>query len=160
MQPSEVASIYKKISRYCAYQERCHNEVRTKLLALGARGQALEEIMVQLISENFLNEERFASEFAIGKFRQKKWGRLKIRYALQAKEISDYCIDKALASLEHESYIETLQVLIIKERSQLQALDYFIQNDRISKSLIAKGYEPELIWNIIKEEKVESRTQS
>ncbi|MBK8847765.1 MAG: RecX family transcriptional regulator [Bacteroidetes bacterium] len=153
MQQGELASTYKKISRYCAYQERCHQEVRTKLLALGARGQALEEMMVQLISENFLNEERFAGEFANGKFRQKKWGRLKIRHALQAKEISDYCISKALAALDQAEYLETLQALIRKERNQLQELDYFIQNDRISKSLTAKGFEPELIWNLIKEDK-------
>ena len=80
-----------KLQRYCAYQDRCHQEVRTKLIDLGVFGDTLEEIITDLIKDNFLNEERFARSYARGKFRMRKWGRIKIRQELKLRKISDYC---------------------------------------------------------------------
>ena len=85
-----------KIQRYCAYQDRCHQEVRTRLLDMGVYADWLEEIIVQLIEENFLNEERFARSFARGKFRIKQWGRNRIRQELKKRNISAYCIRMAM----------------------------------------------------------------
>ena len=85
-----------KMQRYCAYQERCHEEVRSKLLNMGVYSDWREEIIVQLIEENFLNEERFARSFARGKFRIKQWGRNRIRQELKKRKISDYCVRKAM----------------------------------------------------------------
>jgi regulatory protein len=83
-----------RMQRYCAYQERCHSEVRSKLLEIGMRGTELEEVIAMLIQEGFLNEERFARLYARSKFRQVQWGRVKIELALKQKQVSDYCIRK------------------------------------------------------------------
>lgn len=101
---------YDKLQRYCAYQDRCHQEVRTKLLSLQIYGDWLEEIMSDLIDENFLNEERFAINYARGKYRIKGWGKNKILRELKARRISDYCIKKAMKEVDDEGgYNETLQ---------------------------------------------------
>ncbi len=69
-----------RIRHYCAYQERAQQEVRDKLYELGMTMDEVEEIMSDLIAENFLNEERFALQFAGGHFRIKGWGKVKIQH--------------------------------------------------------------------------------
>ena len=84
-----------KIKQYCAYQERCHAEVKDKLYSFGLHRKDVDEIIVLLIGENYLNEERFAIHYAGGKFRINHWGKNKIKQALKQKRVSDYCIKKA-----------------------------------------------------------------
>ena len=87
-----------KIKHYCAYQERCHSEVKEKLYGVGLRKNEVDEIISTLIEENYLNEERFAIQFAGGHFRIKNWGRVKIKYELKQKQVSDYCIKKGFVA--------------------------------------------------------------
>src|SRR6187549_2075381 len=91
--PAQSLQVMRK---YCAYQERCHQEVRTRLLEYGVRGNDLENVMIKLIEEDFLNEERFAIAFARGKFRMNDWGMKKIEMELKMRGVSAYCIRKAL----------------------------------------------------------------
>src|ERR1700744_6284152 len=81
-----------KAQHYCAYQERCHSEVKEKLYSIGLRKNDVEELMATLVEENYLNEERFAVQFAGGRFRIKHWGKVKIKFELKKKQVSDYCI--------------------------------------------------------------------
>ena len=97
-----------KLKHYCGYQERCHLEVKEKLYSLGVRKQDHDEILAKLIEENYLNEERFAVQFAGGKFRINHWGRRKISYALKEKQVSEYLIRKAL-KIDEDEYFKTLQ---------------------------------------------------
>src|SRR4249919_2672470 len=90
-----------KAKHYCAYQERCHSEVRDKLYSFGLHRNEVEPLLTQLIEENFLNEERFAIAYAGGKFRIKNWGKEKIKYALKQNKVSEYCIHKALAAINN-----------------------------------------------------------
>ena len=85
-----------KLKHYCGYQDRSHSEVKEKLYSLGVWKKDHDEIMAALIEENYLNEERFALAFARGKFRMKKWGRVKIKYELKQRQVSEYTIKKAL----------------------------------------------------------------
>ncbi|MBK8342084.1 MAG: RecX family transcriptional regulator [Bacteroidetes bacterium] len=101
-----------KLRHYCAYQERCHEEVRTKLLSLKIYGEGLEAIINKLIEDDFLNEERFAKAYAGGKFRMKKWGRGKIVQGLKLRKISDYCIKKAMLEIDESDYQKTLAALV------------------------------------------------
>src|SRR6201985_2955999 len=96
-----------KVRHYCGYQERCHSEVQEKLYSYGLRKPEVEAALATLIEENYLNEERFAIQFAGGHFRLKKWGRIRIRYQLKLRHVSDYCIKKALASIDDEEYDRT-----------------------------------------------------
>ena len=136
-----------KLQRYCAYQERCHSEVRKKLLSLQIYGDLLEEIISELVKDDFLNELRFAQTFAGGKFRIKKWGKQKIKMHLKAKKVSDYCIKKALVEIDDEDYEKTLKSLIKKykaERKNLK-LNKLQLHKNCMQYCINKGYEYALV---------------
>ena len=101
----------KKACKYCAYQERSQQEVRDKLYELGLHKKDVELIISQLVTEGFINEERFAIAYAGGKFRIKQWGRIKIKYELKKKQVSEYCIKKALQQIKEDEYHEVLKKL-------------------------------------------------
>lgn len=139
-----------KLKKYCAYQERCHSEVRTKLLSYQVYGDTLEEVILDLIQEDYLNEERFACSYARGKYRIKKWGRNKIVQELKARKISKYCINKGLKEIEEEQYYVNLEEVInkyIKERKTKYA-PYQLRTKTIQMAM-NKGYEYELILELL-----------
>lgn len=145
--PSEARA---KIRRYCAYQERSHQEVRDKLYSYGLHRGDVEDIIVELISEGYLNEERFARTFAGGKFRMKRWGRIKITHALEAKGVSPNCIKIGLREIDEESYVETLAHLLREKLESLETDDVFVARHQLSTYAVRKGYEPNLVWKEIK----------
>jgi regulatory protein len=139
-----------KIRHYCAYQERCHSEVKEKLYSFGLNKKEADEILSQLIEENYLNEERFAIHFAGGKFRMKHWGRVKIKYELRKKQVSDYCIRKALASVDDDAYMKTLQKLFDEKLKTLKSeKNIFIKKRKLQDHLLQKGFEAELVRELI-----------
>lgn len=139
-----------KAKQYCAYQERCHSEVKEKLYSLGMHKNEVNELLSELISENYLNEERFAIQFAGGKFRIKQWGRNKIKHALKYKQVSDYCIKKALASISETDYRDTLQKLFNQKLKTLKAeKNIFIKKRKLQDHLIQKGFETALVQQLI-----------
>jgi regulatory protein len=141
-----------KIKHYCAYQERCHSEVREKLFDYGLNKNESDEILLYLIENNFLDEQRYAEQFAGGHFRRKKWGRIKIRYALRQKQISDPCIKKALQVIDEEDYLKTLQQLFDEKKNTLRSeKNHFIRKKKIRNHLLQKGYEAGLIQDLLKE---------
>lgn len=129
-----------KLQRFCAYQERSHEEVRTKLIALKVYGDTLEQIMAALIQEGFLNELRFAITFTSGKYRLKAWGRSKIRQALKEKNISDYCINKALSSINEIEYSKALEAALRKYQLKYRQLDLFKLRGKLFQYAQRKGY--------------------
>lgn len=146
--PSEALA---RIYRYCAYQERSHHEVKQKLFDFGLRSDEVDELLSKLITEGFVNEERFAKAFAGGKFRMKKWGRIKIEQELNALGLSRKCISSGLKEIEDDDYRKTLQQLLEKKNNLISEGDSFIRRDKLAKYVISKGYEPDLVWKLIKE---------
>ena len=140
-----------KILRYCAYQERCHQEVRIKLFQLGLSENEVDETIADLITQGFLNEERFARTFAGGKFRIKKWGRLKIVQGLEAKGVTIHCIRSGLKEIDEHDYLETLTAILKKKNEEIEEPNRYVRRDKISKYAIQRGFEPELVWRILKE---------
>jgi regulatory protein len=138
-----------KIASYCAYQERCQKEVREKLAEKGVYEDFAEELIAFLITEGYLNEERYAKAFVRGKFRLKKWGRRKILYELRNKELSDYLLKKGFEEIEEEEYWEVLVELVEKKSRELKIKDPFQKRDKIFKFLYAKGFETDLIQEAI-----------
>jgi regulatory protein len=136
-----------KLRHYCAYQERSHVEAREKLYSFGLRKQMVEESMAQLIEEDYLNEERFAIQFAGGKFRMKQWGRVKIIHALKQKQVSAYCINKAMKELDAADYEKTLHKLARQKWSSVKGagVNLFVKMGKTTDYLLQKGYEPELV---------------
>ena len=139
-----------KAKQYCAYQERCHSEVKEKLYSLGMNKNEVDELLSKLISNNYLNEERFAIQFAGGKFRIKQWGRIKIKYALKQKQVSEYCIKKALAAIDEKDYNKTLEKLFEKKLKTLKAeKNIFIKKRKLQDHLLQKGFETSVISKLI-----------
>lgn len=139
-----------KIYRYCAYQERSHQEVKNKLYEYGLYSNEVDEIISRLIIEGFLNEERFAKAFAGGKFRIMKWGKHKIERELQAQGLTKKCISIGLKEVDDGDYRKTLKMLIAKKAELIQEENLFKKKDKLARYVIGKGYEPELVWEIMK----------
>ena len=137
---------------YCAYQERCHKEVKDKLYGFGLSKPDVEESISVLIQENYLNEERYAIAFAGGHFRGKQWGRVKIGYELKMKGVSQYCINKALKSIDEEDYLKTISRLIENRRSSLQGDDLKIwqRDQKVAAYLVQRGFESVLVQQALK----------
>lgn len=140
----------KKACSFCIYQERTQQEVREKLKSWRVPAPEAEEIIAWLISENFINESRYARQFAGGKFRIKKWGRRKITYELKSKGVSPNVILEALAEIDEEEYIQTLKGLASAKAATLteEAHSLTVQK-KISAYLLMKGYEPNLVRELM-----------
>jgi regulatory protein len=138
-----------KLKQYCAYQERSHSEVKQKLWDLGVRSAEHDDIISALIEEDYLNEERFAIQYAGGKFRMKNWGRKKIYYGLKEKKVSEYCIKKALKEIDEEAYLKTVTNLAEKKYESLKDEQYLVRKKKTIDYLLQKGYEPELVNKIV-----------
>ncbi|MCW3082179.1 regulatory protein RecX [Segetibacter sp.] len=139
----------KKIKNYCSYQERSHNEVKEKLYSFGLFKVETEEILSILIEENYLNEERFAKQFAGGKFRMKQWGRRKIQYELQQKGVNKQNIKLGLKEIEEKQYEAVLQKLAAKKWKELSGEQYLVRQAKTNAYLLQKGYEQSLISTVI-----------
>jgi len=140
-----------KIYHYCAYQERSHKEVRNKLYDYGLWGSEVEDLLTRLITEDFLNEERFAKSFAGGKFRMKKWGRIKIERELESHGLTSRCIAIGLKEIDNQDYREVLKSLVEKKWEGTTEENLFKKKDKVARYAIMKGFEPDLVWGIIKE---------
>jgi len=141
-----------KIQDWCAYQERCQQEVRDKLYEYGLRQDDVESIISQLISDNFVNEERFARAYAGGKFRIKKWGRLKIRAGLRNKRISEYCMRKAFEEITDKEYMITLKMLLESKTKLIKEKNVIRRKYKLLSYASSKGYEKELIMQLLNED--------
>lgn len=131
-----------KIRHYCGYQERCHAEVKEKLYSFGLYKRDVEEMLATLIEENYLNEERFARQYAGGKFRMKQWGRKRIEYELKQKQVSEYCIRKGLKEIDELEYRKTLDKLASQKWELLEPeANIFTRRKKLSDYLVQKGYE-------------------
>lgn len=138
-----------KLKHYCAYQERCHSEVREKLYSLGVWKKEHDEIISTLIEENYLNEERFAIAYAGGKWRVKQWGRQKIKYALKQKQVSDYCIKKAMKQIDEDEYLEVMTRLAEEKYTALKKEQYLVRKKKTMDHLIMRGVESDIVRQIM-----------
>ena len=143
-----------KIQAYCAYQERCHMEVTIKLKSWGLIQEAIDLLIVELIQYNFLNEERYARSFARGKFRIKKWGKIKIRTALKKRDVYFKCIDLAMLEIDDKTYLNTLKELLQKKNDILKETNLYKRKMKLINYLVNRGYEYDLIHDALVELKL------
>ncbi|MGB5554939.1 MAG: regulatory protein RecX [Flavobacteriaceae bacterium] len=141
----------KKLEGYCAYQERCHKEVVNKLYKMQMIPEAIDQIIVQLINENYLNEERFAQSFARGKFNIKKWGRQRIIAELKQRDISKYNIVTALKEINETDYHKTFHALAEKKWDSIKENNLKKKKKRLADYLFYRGWESELVFEKIQE---------
>lgn len=149
---TDPAMALAKMQGWCAYQERCQQEVRDKLYEFGLWPEAVENIITDLISNNFINEERFATAYAGGKFRVKRWGKIKIRMMLKQKRVSDYSIKQALALINDEDYFNAIKKVIEIKLKTLHSEKNAVQKKyKLIKHAQSKGFETDLIVEVLKE---------
>ncbi|MGB2502493.1 MAG: regulatory protein RecX [Flavobacteriaceae bacterium] len=148
-----VQEAQKKLEHYCAYQERCHQEVVQKLKSLNMIPTAIDEIIGQLIINDYLNETRFAQSFARGKFRIKKWGKNRILRQLKFRGISDWNIKKGMAEIEADEYLNTFEALFSQLWKQFNHLGNSKCQKKVFDRLQYRGWENELIYKAINNKK-------
>ncbi|MFZ4798486.1 MAG: regulatory protein RecX [Bacteroidia bacterium] len=140
-----------KMAHYCAYQERCHYEAKNKLAELGIYYDKADQIIAELITQNYLNEERFAKAYAGGKFRIKKWGRNKIKQELKQKQLSEYCIQQGLKEIDADDYLVTLKKEAIEKYKKVKDKNVLVKNNKTAQYLMSRGFEGDLVWDVLKE---------
>ncbi|MGB8192173.1 MAG: regulatory protein RecX [Chitinophagaceae bacterium] len=150
-----------KLKHYCSYQERSHQEVKEKLYSYKLRKQDVEELLAQLIEDDYLNEERFAIQFAGGKFRMNQWGRVKIVQALKEKRVSQYCIHKALGEIDEAPYLLALNKLASRKWASLQKeKNLYMRSHKTKMYLMQKGYEPSHIQQALQQLKGDNTSEN
>lgn len=145
-----LKEIQQKMAHYCAYQDRCHFDVEKKLKEFDLIPEAKDHLLLFLMQHDFLNEARFAKNFAKGKFSQKQWGKNRIIKELKLRKINIRLIDIALNELDYEDYLKTLEVLYLKKNKEIREPNTYKKRQKIYQYLIYKGFESELILDIMK----------
>ena len=144
-----IEQIKEKLAAYCAYQERCHYEVERKLNEFFLIPEAKDEILIFLIQNNFLNEERFAKNYVRGKFYYKDWGRRKIANELKKRNINKRLINTAFKEINEKDYISTINKLIEKKKRLITYKNDFQRNTKLINYLLQKGFEYDLILDCL-----------
>jgi regulatory protein len=139
-----------KLEQFCAYQERSQQEVRDKLYSYGLHAADVEEVIADLITSNFINEERFAKAYALGKFRIKHWGRMKIKQGLKLKRVGDKLITKALNEIDADDYERSLTTLLVKKAALMKEKDDFKRKQKLLLFAVSKGYEHDIVLDCLK----------
>jgi regulatory protein len=141
----------KKLEHYCAYQERCHKEVRQKLKEMHMIPEAIDVVIGHLLEHNFLNEERFAKTFVMGKFKIKKWGKRRLAQHLKQKDISKYNINLAMSMIGDQEYIETFNVLAEKKVKDIKESNILKKKKKLVDYLLYRGWESHLVYDKVNE---------
>nr|WP_317130122.1 regulatory protein RecX [Pedobacter hiemivivus] len=139
-----------KAEHYCAYQERAQQEIRDKLYEWGLWSDDVEELISELIQTNFLNEERFTEAYVSGKFKIKRWGKIKIKQGLKLKRIPDKMISRALNTIDYDDYLNTILVTAQKKAPLIKENDAFKRKYKLISYLMSKGFEKDLIIDVLK----------
>jgi regulatory protein len=137
------------MQKYCAFQDRCQSEIRTRLIEHSVYGETLEQIIAELIADDFINEERFAKAYVSGKFRIKRWGKIKIVKELKYRQISTYSIDKALKQIDYDEYLQTLNAILEKKARTITTKDPWERRKKLTAFATQKGYEYEVIKEVM-----------
>ena len=146
-----VKDAIQKIEFFCSYQERCHEEVVSKLWTMKMDSDEIDQIMVHLISSNFLNEERFACSFARGKHRIKHWGKIRIVNELKFRNISQTLINTALKEITLEEYLDTFHTLAERNWESIRETNTLKKRKKFCDYMLRRGFESSLVYDKVKE---------
>lgn len=146
-----VEEAKRKMEAFCAYQERYHQEVIQKLREMRMIPIAIDDIVVHLIQNGFLNEERFAQSFARGKFRHKKWGKVRIKRELKMRGLSSFIIDSAMQEIDNEEYSEVFDLLAKKKKNEIKENNIYKAKRKLADYLLYRGWESDLVYDKINE---------
>ena len=147
----KISDAISRIKNYCVLQDRCQWDVRQKLTEWGLLENTKDIIMIELINDSFIDEERFSRSFCRGKFRIKKWGRRKIEFELKIKNISSVCIKKGMEEIDEKEYLKVLENQAEKKNGLIKEKNHFKRQTKLGNYLIKRGFEANLVWGKLKE---------
>jgi regulatory protein len=147
----KYGAMLQKAQSYCAREEKCRMQVRKKLKFWGAAPSQSEDILQHLMNENYINEDRFAMEFALGKFRINKWGKVKIAIELMRLQIPEESIRKGLDAIEPDDYRSLLKKIILQRSKSLNETNPDVARKKLATFAMGKGFEAEMVWEAVKE---------
>ena len=145
-----------KLEQFCAFRDRCSQEVRQKMRELALDRDTCDQLFEVLENDGFVDDDRFSRMFALGKFRQNGWGRVRIKQELGSRAIKPGLIEAALAEISEENYQQTL-VDILEKKVGL----YKDEKDgwqKLAALAIRRGFEPGLVFEAIKRLKSSQNT--
>ena len=148
-----IEVINDKIRKYCSIQERCISDVLNKISTWGLNQEEIDKLIDKLFSEGFINEDRFAKVFCRGKFNINGWGIQKIKHELRKKNISEININNAVKIIKKNEYIEVLDKLINRKEKSIKDNNIFTKRNKLARFLLQRGFESEIVWQKIKEQK-------
>ena len=140
-----------KIEHFCAYQERCHEEVVSKLWNMKLDSDEIDLAIVHLIENNFLNESRFACSFARGKHRIKHWGKNRITNELKLRKINQTLINIALKEITPEEYLQTFENLAERNWKSITEKNALKKRKKFCDYMLRRGFESNLVYNKVRE---------
>lgn len=158
MLSSEIRDILAKAQHFCSYQERCTREVQRKLVNMGASEDQREQIIQALIDEGYLDDRRFAREYAYGKFHNNQWGKVRIRLELTSRGINSASIREALDAIDGEAYMQVIRQLATKKYDALRSKNSSHIREKAASYLSQKGFESDLIWQAVREAEEEYKS--
>ena len=145
----DVKIVKERIRHYCAVMDRCQYQVITKLKSYGVSDALADEILIELIQNKYLDEERFARSFCSGKFKIKRWGRNKIAFELSKLKVPKSCILLAMSEIDDIDYKNVIRHLANKKMALLKDKNSYVRKKKVVDSLLRKGYESELVWSYV-----------
>ena len=143
--------LLQKAQSCCARDEKCRQQVKQKLLFWGATASQSEDILQQLMNENFIDEDRFAREFALGKFRINKWGKIKIALEMMRLHIPEGSIKGGLEAIDRDDYVSMLKKILLQRLNSLHETDREVARKKLATFAMGKGFEGELVWGVVRE---------
>lgn len=146
-----VDEALKRMEHYCSYQERCHKEVVQKLYSMYMIPEVIDHIVVKLMQDNFLSEERYAKAFVSGKFRIKKWGKQRLTRELKQKDIGKTLITMALQTIPEQEYLEAFHALADKKVDSIRETNVLKKRKKLADYLLYRGWESQLVYDKVNE---------
>tara|TARA_B110000008_G_scaffold176958_1_gene176494 strand:+ start:380 stop:853 length:474 start_codon:yes stop_codon:yes gene_type:complete len=147
----DIKILIEQLKNYCAIQERCSTDILTKMKSWRITNKNQNKILNILIQEDFINDNRYSKSFCRGKFRIKKWGKLKIMNELKRKNINPTTIMSSLNEINDIDYIKELDTQFNKKKQSINSLKFYDKKKKIANYLIGKGYESNLVWEKLRE---------
>ena len=146
-----LKEVIQKMEYYCAYQERCHAEIKEKLYSFQVTPDEKDQIIVHLLDHNYLNEERFASVYTQSKLHQKKWGKKRITLELKAKQISSFLITKSIREIDANEYQSIFDQVSEKHWDTINEKNTLKKRKKFCDYLLRKGWESDWVYEKVKD---------
>jgi regulatory protein len=147
----DIKILIEQLKNYCAIQERCSSDIVTKMKTWRITNENQNKILDILIQEDFINDKRYSKSFCRGKFRIKKWGKVKITNELKRKNINPSTITSSLNEIKDIDYNTELDTQFNKKKQSIKSSNYYDKKKKIANYLIGKGYESNLVWEKLRE---------